>query len=65
MRVVIDDERCTGNGRCYAVAPELFTDDDRGYGQVIGDGSIDDHRLDLARRAALACPDQAVTVEDR
>ena len=28
MRVVIDTERCTGHGRCYSLAPAVFTDDD-------------------------------------
>jgi ferredoxin len=64
MRIVIDDGLCTGNGRCYVVAPELFTDDDRGYGQVIGDGSIGEDQLDLARRSVIACPEQAITIED-
>ena len=30
---MIDATRCSGHGRCYDVAPALFTDDDRGYGQ--------------------------------
>jgi len=63
-RVVIDAERCTGNGRCYSLFPRLFTDDESGYGQVVGDGTIDDDQLDDARRAVLACPEQAITLVD-
>jgi ferredoxin len=63
MRIVIDTDVCTGNGRCYVVAPELFTDDDRGYGLVIGDGSLRDDQLELARRVIIACPERAVAVE--
>ncbi len=63
MRVVIDYERCTGNGRCYALFPDLFGDDESGYGQVIGDGSIGDDQLDEARSAVVACPEDAVAIE--
>jgi ferredoxin len=64
MRLVIDYDRCSGNGRCYALFPDLFTDDERGYGQTIGDGAIGEHQLAEAQRAALCCPEQAITVEE-
>jgi ferredoxin len=64
MRVVIDYDRCTGNGRCYSLFPDLFSDDERGYGQVMGDGAVGDDQLDRARRAVLCCPEQAITIED-
>ncbi len=63
MKIVIDVERCSGHGRCYSVAPELFTDDERGYGQVIGEGSVESDQLDLAHLAVIACPEQAITLE--
>lgn len=65
MRVVIDHDRCTGHGRCYDVAPALFTDDDRGYGQVVGDGAVSDDEREQADRAVLACPERAVTIEEQ
>jgi len=64
MRIVIDTERCTGHGRCYALAPTVLIDDDRGYGQVIGDGTITPDQLEDARVAVLGCPEQAITIED-
>lgn len=63
MRLVIDYDLCCGSGRCYALFPQLFTDDDRGYGQVIGDGLVDEARADEANRAVTTCPEQAITVE--
>jgi ferredoxin len=60
MKVAIDTERCTGHGRCYVLAPALFTDDERGFGEVIGDGQVPPELEDLARTAARACPEQAV-----
>lgn len=62
MRVVIDTERCTGHGRCYALAPELFTDDDRGYGEVIGDGTVSPSQRAAAERAVGGCPERAITL---
>ena len=64
MRVVIDHDSCTGHGRCYALAPGLFVDDEAGYGQVIGDGVVSDDQLAAARTAVQSCPEQAVHLED-
>jgi ferredoxin len=64
MRVVIDHDRCTGHGRCYALAPELVTDDDSGYGQVIGDGTVSPDQVAAADRAVAGCPERAITLED-
>lgn len=61
-RVVIDGDACTGNGRCYTLGPDLFTDDESGYGQVLDSGPLDDTRLELARRAAAACPEDAIRI---
>jgi ferredoxin len=63
VRVVIDDGLCTGHGRCFALSGELFTDDENGYGQVIGDGEVDAGLLDAAERAIRACPEQAIRLE--
>ena len=64
MKVRIDHDRCTGHGRCYVLAPGLFSDDDEGYGQVIGDGTVADDQVEAARQAAGACPERAVLLED-
>ena len=63
-RVVIDEDRCTGNGRCYSLFPELFTDDERGYGAVVGGGALRDDQLDTAQRAVIACPEDAIRIDD-
>jgi ferredoxin len=64
MRVRVDDERCEGHGRCYAVAPELFEPDDIGNAVVIGDGVVPAELGSKARLAAENCPEHAVTVEE-
>lgn len=64
IRVAIDESRCAGHGRCYALAPELFAPDDgEGFGQVIA--QPDGDMLDTARRAVQNCPEQAVRLEQR
>ena len=63
MTLVIDYDRCTGHGRCFALSPELFVDDENGYGQVIGDGQVSDELMAAAQRAIRACPEQAISLE--
>ena len=64
MKVSIDRDVCAGHGMCYAHAPDLITDDDLGYGQVIGDGVVPSDRVDAARAAVANCPEHAVTVNE-
>jgi ferredoxin len=59
---VIDDERCAGHGRCYVIAPDLFTDDERGYGATVGRGAVTPDQLDVAQRAVAACPEHAISI---
>jgi ferredoxin len=63
MRVVIDAAACSGNGRCYSLVPELFTDDESGYGQVIDGGEFGDDQRDAAERAVRACPENAISID--
>lgn len=62
MRVQIDDGRCQGHGRCYALAPAVFAPDDIGQGTVVGDGQVATGEEDRARLATANCPEQAITV---
>ena len=64
MQLRIDEERCTGHGRCYSLAPDLFEPDDEGNGQVVGDGRVPPGQEDLARKAVANCPERAVIVDD-
>jgi ferredoxin len=64
MRVHVDAERCEGHGRCYALAPELFTPDDIGNAEVVGDGTVDPALEHKARLAFENCPERAITLEE-
>jgi ferredoxin len=63
MQLRIDAERCTGHGRCYSLAPDLFEPDDEGHGVVVGDGTVEPEMEELARKAAANCPERAVIVD--
>lgn len=62
MKLRIDEDTCTGHGRCYALAPELFDADDYGHGRVTVD-EVPADRLDQARLAVANCPERAITLE--
>jgi ferredoxin len=61
VKIFIDRETCTGHGLCYLSAPQLFRDDDEGYGQVTGDGEVAAEHAGAARHAAANCPEHAIT----
>jgi ferredoxin len=64
MKVRVDEDRCEGHGRCYALAPELFAPDDIGNSTTIGDGRVSAELERKARLAAANCPEQAIAIDD-
>lgn len=64
MRVAIDPAKCMGHGICYALAPNVFEDDDQGYGHVIGDGQVPQEQAEAARNGAANCPEGAISVTE-
>jgi ferredoxin len=63
-RIVIDTEKCAGNGMCFQIAPDLFGEDDRAYGVVTGDGTFSDDLRGDADNAVMACPEGAIAIVD-
>ena len=62
MKVQISSERCQGHGRCYDLAPDLFGEDDEGYGTVPPDGSVPPDQERGARLAVANCPERAIEI---
>jgi ferredoxin len=60
VQLRIDSERCQGHGRCYDLVPELFGEDDEGYGKVLGTGVVPPDKVQEARRAVANCPERAI-----
>ncbi|MEW2081154.1 ferredoxin [Streptomyces sp. NPDC005283] len=59
MGIAIDKDRCIGAGQCALTAPEVFTQDDDGFSELLpgrGDGA----GSPLVREAARACPVGAI-----
>jgi ferredoxin len=60
----VDENRCTGHGRCYTIAPGVYTPDedglnaDRGKTVTVATGQEEEAEL-----GARACPERAVTIE--
>jgi ferredoxin len=46
------------------IAPNLFTFDDLGSGVVMGEGTLSDETLEVARLAQLNCPEHAIFIEE-
>jgi ferredoxin len=61
VRIQLDVEKCTGHGRCYALAGEVYEPDDEGY---CATRSLDvPAALEAAaRRGAANCPESAITI---
>jgi ferredoxin len=63
MRIRVDTGRCTGHALCAGYAPDVFVLDDLGYNRTeVTEVAPEFH--DQARRGALACPEQAITIDD-
>jgi ferredoxin len=60
VKLQIDSGTCQGHGRCYDLAPDLFGDDEEGFGQVLGDGIVPREKKREARLAVANCPERAI-----
>ncbi len=60
MKILIDSQRCQGHGRCYDLSPDLFGEDDEGYGQVLSGDVVPADKENDARRAEANCPEHAI-----
>ncbi len=63
MHIDIDKDVCIGAGQCALTAPDVFTQDDDGYGALLP-GREDGAGSPLVREAARACPVSAITVSE-
>jgi ferredoxin len=63
VKVHLDPGLCQGHGRCYDLAPDLFGDDEEGYGLVLHDGVVPPGKEQDARLAAANCPERAISVD--
>jgi ferredoxin len=65
MRVSVDVDLCTGHGRCYALAPEVFGPDDYGHCEIlVPDGEVPEGLRAQARTGRDNCPELAISLGD-
>lgn len=62
MRVLLHREACVGHGRCYALCPEVFEEDEEGY-CVIPRPDVPPHLVEKVLVAAHNCPEHAILIE--
>jgi ferredoxin len=63
MKVHVDTEICSGHGRCYTLAPEVFEADENGHSSVISI-EVPESLRDKAEIGRDNCPERAITIED-
>ena len=63
MRIVLDPELCTGHGRCYSLAPELFDTDDEGHSVLLA-SEVPEGLESQAWLAVQNCPERCITIEE-
>lgn len=63
FRIFIDRDKCVGHGRCYSLAPEVYVDDDEGFGDLAdGDVPATPALREKARLGAVTCPEGAISL---
>jgi len=67
VRLTVDTDACTGHGRCYALAPDVFAPDEFGHCELVAGatdaaGVVTPGLEDQARLGAESCPELAITV---
>jgi len=66
MKVSVDLSKCTGQGRCYNIATEVFECGPDGKSRVMV-AEIDENDTDRqlqAQSAEMMCPEGAISVDD-
>ena len=61
MKVRIDNETCQGHGQCVFLCPEVFDDDEQGFGTVKHEDVPKEAEEDCAR-AEASCPERAIHI---
>ena len=60
MKVIVDQARCQGHGRCYDLAPDVFDSDERGRVALAVHADLPTLLEADARIGVLNCPESAL-----
>lgn len=61
MRIELRRDVCSGHGRCYALAPDVFQPDDVGYCDPLFE-TVPENLHAQARLGADNCPEDAISL---
>mgnify|MGYP001818120629 FL=1 len=61
MKVRIDKDACQGHGQCVILCPEVFEDDEQGFGVVRNEVVPEEAEHDC-ERAEASCPERAIHI---
>jgi ferredoxin len=64
VKVIVDNSKCQGHGRCYDLSPEVFDADEDGYVLLNIEGDIPADLEQKARTAVLNCPENALSLSE-
>lgn len=64
MKVTVDQDKCVSSGQCVLNAAEVFDQRDEDGVVVLLNEDPPVEQADNVRRAAAACPAQAIAVEE-
>jgi ferredoxin len=63
MKVRVDGELCTGHGRCWTLAPDVYDADDEGFNSSAGGVvEVPPGSEDTALKGVRSCPEAALLV---
>ncbi|MFI5047644.1 MAG: ferredoxin [Acidimicrobiia bacterium] len=63
MKVILNSDACTGHGRCYVLAPDVFDADEEGY-SVLKVADVPPELEAQARAGVANCPERAISIEE-
>jgi ferredoxin len=62
--IAVDADRCTGHGRCYTLAPDVFDADEFGHAVLLV-AEVSDDLEAQAVAGERNCPEQAIALGGR
>lgn len=62
MKIRLDAAACVGHGRCYALAPDVFGEDERGH-CVLKHEAVPPELAHQARLGEQNCPEGAIAID--
>jgi len=62
MNIRVDVALCVGHGRCYALGPDVFQEDERGHCRIEREEVPPDFE-NQARLGEANCPEGAIRIE--